>query len=110
MTNTSTRNCNVAPNQTVILDRAIQNLKAVLFELHDHRYCNAVPMAANLGAIDQNILQTLQTSCQEALDDAKSHESQPLLDMVVVKLNSINRREFCLNVEESLSHAEASNP
>ena len=104
VTNTSARNRNVAnANAVIISDRAVQNLKAVLFELHDRRQCNAVPTAADLGAIDQVVLRSLRTSRQEALNDAKARESQSLPDMVVAKLNSTNWREFRLNVEESLS-------
>ena len=104
VTNTATRNRTVANNMAVIIpDRAIQNFKAVLFELHDRRQCNAVPTAVDLNGIDQVVLRTLRTSRQEALDDAKARESQKLPDMVVVKLNATNWREFRLNVEESLS-------
>ena len=104
VTNTANRNRTVPNNQAVtISDRAIQNFKAVLFELHDRRQCNAVPTAADLNGIDQVVLRTLRTSRQEALDDAKARQSQKLPDMVVVKLNATNWREFRLNVEESLS-------
>ena len=68
VTNTANRNRTVPNNQAVIIsDRAIQNFKAVLFELHDRRQCNAVPTADDLNGIDQVVLRTLRTSRQEAL-------------------------------------------
>ena len=104
VTNTGTRNRNVAnANAVIISDRAVQNLKAVLFELHDRRQCDAMPTAGDLNGIDQDVLRSLRTSRQEALADTNARTSQTLPDMIVTKLNSTNWREFRLNVEESLS-------
>ena len=78
-----------AQNQRVVITpKFIQNMKAVLFELHDRRKCIAIPDAAALNGIDAARLRDLRVNYADAVRENKDRSSQKLPDLTVLKLST----------------------
>ena len=104
MSNQSNRN-RILPQADVIniSNRAITNIKAVLFELHDRALCDETPTQADLDSIDAAVLRSLRVAREDAAREKKHHDKQSLPDMVVIQLTTKNCLEFKVSVGDLLS-------